>query len=88
MARLSLPDSFGFVEVQIGDRTAQLDVWEANNTYAQLQMRHGDDAVGALTEFVGWLGVKGLPGVSHGAAIAIVDAVAAEIATAKKPAPC
>ena len=88
MARLQLPESFGFVEVAIGDHATRIDVWEANNTYAQLQQQHGNDHVVALGEFVGWLGLKGLPGLSHGAAIAVVDAVSAEIASAKKPGPC
>ena len=88
MARIQLPDHYGFVEIAIGQNVAVIDCWEANNTFAQLQARHGDDAVAALTEFVGWLAIKGLPDVSHGAAVRIVDAVAAEIASAKKLVTC
>lgn len=89
MVRLQLPESYGFVEIAVGvHEPVLLDAWEANNTFAQIQARHPDDAVTQLNEFVGWLSLKGLPLVSHGAAVQIIDAVAAEIAAAKKLAPC
>lgn len=88
MARLKLDPSFGFVEVEVGGQPVKLDVWEAYNTYAGIRQRHGDDAVQILQEFADWLGLKGLPGLSHGAANAVAGALIEELAAAKKADPC
>lgn len=88
MAKLQIADGYGLASVQVGDAPAVvLDLWEANNTYSQLESQHAD-AVELANAWLAWLDGKGITGLSHGAGFAVVDHVTAAMEECKKKSTC
>lgn len=86
--KLAIPEGFGLAEVEVaGLPPVQLDLWEAENTYAALRFQHQGDALAVYSAFRDWLAERGLPGLSHGAVEAVVLHVQEAVGELKKKGP-
>lgn len=89
---LTLKDDDGYlnltVESAAGSVTVALDLFEALNTYAALCDRFDvvDQAVELMAAWVEWLVGKGVPPLSHGAAMHLAAHVRDEVGRFKKKA--
>lgn len=85
----TLPEDDGLLTVRIGEASAELDLYEAHNTYVGLREKF-EDAAELGAQWCSFLAAKGLPGLSHGVAFAVASRVMDEVAEFKKkhaPAP-
>jgi hypothetical protein len=62
-----------------------LDIYRANNRFAQLHDEH-PDPIALGDAWAAWLAEQGFPGLSHARAFAVSDAILARMASLKKSA--
>ncbi len=87
---LTLDQDDGFLDVTVktadGPVTVELDLFEANNTYAALCDRHdpAQSPVELGDAWAAWLATKGCPPLSHGLAFKLAGVVSDAVAEFKK----
>ena len=89
MATLQIDEGYGLASVRVGQgEPVVLDLWEANNTYVNLQTQYGANTVELSIRWLEFLAGKGLANLSHGAGFAVVDHVIAAIGECQKKGTC